>query len=97
MRLPGRWTTTPGLVLALCILLGCPDYGFIVNPGIDHISPCDMGFILLHLLNGAFMLMKVLYCCKTLDLLLHQVTIGHGVPNGYYLKSFFHKDLYNSS
>src|SRR6056297_3901399 len=37
------------------------------------------------------MLLQIIQLGKTLYLLLLQITIRHGVPDGYYLEAFFHQ------
>ena len=80
-------------ITSVRIILRRPQDSFVINAGIDHISPDHMGFVLFHFLNGTVMLFEVFQGGKSLYFLGHQVTIGHGVANGHNLQPLFHQYL----
>lgn len=66
----------------LGFLLGLVEDGLVVDTGVDDVAGGDVGLVLLHLFDGAVVLLEVLEGCEALDLLLDQVTVGHGVADG---------------
>ena len=64
------------------LLLGLAEDGLVVDAGVDDDALVDVGLVLLALLDRALVLVEVGVGGEALDLLLDQVAVGHGVPDG---------------
>ena len=66
-------------------LLGLPQDGFVVGPGIDHRALTQVGLILLLLLNGALVPGQVVQGGEALHALGSQIAVGHGMAHHHQL------------
>ena len=60
----------------------------VVDTGVDHETLAQVGLVVLPLLHGGLMAVQVVQSGETLHPLLHQVTVGHRMPDDDRPQSF---------
>jgi hypothetical protein len=67
------------------LLLGFPDYSFIVHSSVDHHSQANKWLIFFPFFNGTLVEVQVFKSGKTLACLIWKVSLRHGMPNSHHM------------